>query len=170
MLSDLNRLFLNEIQQKMEKDPKDTDALIKFGVFLWEPFHESDGAVSILQRVIEQDPTNTDALFWLSKVYYHDFCNYKGAWDCLKKALGLSPDRADCLSLISSVANDLGAPLQESTEFIQWSIDSEPNWPIPREILIDNLVQQKLFKILHSTPPSVITVYQNIFSTQMRTH
>jgi len=162
VFSDSNKKFLDEIQQRVEEFPEDINALIKLGIFVWEPFHESEKAVLILKKAIELDPSSADALFWLSKVYFHDFCNYEGAKNCLKKALELSPERADCLSLMSSVVIDLNEPLEESIEFVQRSVNSEPDWPIPRRILIGRLVQQKSFDLARDEIEKLLELYAEL--------
>jgi len=145
---DLKQLIA--LEQRLEKNPNDTDALLKKGILYYEPFLRTDESIAIFRSIIAKDPQNVDAYFWLAKCIWHYRCDFIEAERLLSMALTIDPNRADCHSLLGIVLEEiiddsLNRETQPKSALIKLeksieshylkAIELEPSWIIPRHRL-----------------------------------
>ncbi len=138
-LSDIDRL--NHLTNEVKNHPSNIQLQVLLGAMLFEPFHQTDQAIEILEKVIEKEPDEITAHFWLAKCVYHDYMDVERAQQILQKALELDNKRADCLSLMASVITDLGATAKERLYYLEQAVQQAPDWISPRQYLAQTLME-----------------------------
>jgi len=124
--------FRSELQQRLEINPEDINALIHLGVLEFEHFHKSELALSLLEKAVQMDPLNVDAKFWLGMSLLFDYFEYEQAESLWKEALLIDPKRADCLSMIAwSITANKGSS-HEAIKYAQQALSFAPHWPMIR--------------------------------------
>ncbi len=131
----------NHLQDEVKQNPEDIQSQILLGAMMFEPFHETDKAIAILERAIEIEPDNVDAHFWMAKCFYHDYVDLERTHAILQKALALDAKRADCLSLMASVITDLGDTPLRRLEYLEQAVKQAPDWISPRQYLVQTLME-----------------------------
>jgi tetratricopeptide (TPR) repeat protein len=138
-LSDIE--VFNHLQDDVKQNPKDIQLQILLGAMMFEPFHETDKAIAILEQAIEIEPNNVDAHFWMAKCFYHHYVDLERTQAILQKALALDAKRADCLSLMASVITDLGDTPLRRLEYLEQAVKQAPDWISPRQYLVQTLME-----------------------------
>ena len=126
---ELDKKYYAYLENEIEKDPMNVQALIHLGFLSWEPFHQEKKAIDYLKKAIEYDPNNVDARFWLAKCYYHDCCDYEEARRITLEALKIDPKRSDCLSLLAMIIEDTTEDWNEAICYLKKAIQYTPDWP-----------------------------------------
>lgn len=143
------------LEDRLHQNPYDFDALLEKGILLYEPFHQSDEAVSLLKFLIENDPKNVNALFWLAECLYDHIGDYESAQSALEAALRINPDRADCHTLLAAIMYGIGNDIDQIELHLKRAIELEPTWPSPQLFLASFLFEEKKFnqakKVLENT-------------------
>jgi tetratricopeptide (TPR) repeat protein len=142
----LSQQYIAYLQEKLKKNPRDTQALIHFGVLSWEPFHKYETAVESLKKALEYDPMNVDAHFWLANCYYQDRCEYEKSEEMALKALAIDPTRADCLCLLGIINWDYHENLQMAIHYLEKAVRYAPDWPMIRHLLATLFLRSKDIK------------------------
>lgn len=138
---------LQMLEQRLQANPRDFDALLQKGILLYEPFHQSDQAEQILESLITQDPHNLDAYFWLAECLCDHFADYKKAEKILHAALQLDINRADCHLLFAEALLQQNKD-EELIEFhYRKCIELEPSWIAPRKYLANFLYHKGDFSL-----------------------
>jgi tetratricopeptide (TPR) repeat protein len=138
-LSDIE--VFNHLQEEVNQNPQDIQSQILLGAMMFEPFHETDKAITVLEKAIELEPDNVDAHFWLAKCFYHDYMDLEQTKTILQKALALDEKRADCLSLMASVITDLDGTPKERLHYLEQAVKQAPDWISPRQYLAQTLIE-----------------------------
>jgi len=136
---DEEEIYRSELQQRLQINPKDIEALIHLGVLEFEHFHKSELALSLLEKAVQMDPLNVDAKFWLGMSLLFDYFEYEKAESLWKEALLIDPKRADCLSMIAWSITDNNGPPHEAIKYAQQAVLFAPNWPSLRYELAELL-------------------------------
>jgi len=156
---DLKQLIA--LEQRLEENPNDTDALLKKAILYYEPFLRTDESIAIFRSIIAKNPQNVDAYFWLAKCLWHYRFDFKEAERLLRIALTIDPNRADCHLLLGIVLGEIidlqlretgklgpaWIELQKSIELHYLkAIELEPTWIIPRDNLAHLFLEKGEFQ------------------------
>lgn len=134
---------LEAIENKLQKNPLDKEALLQKGILLYEPFQQTDKSIETFRFLINLDNTALDAYFWLAECLYDHNADYEAAELLLRQALTLNPHRADCHVLLASVLEGACSNRQVEEEFhLRKAIELEPSWIAPRRRLANLLYKQ----------------------------
>jgi tetratricopeptide (TPR) repeat protein len=158
--SDLEKL--QELRGKLNQNPKDAKILVRLGVMLFEPFHQTEEAIANFEKAIEVCPSSDDAYFWLAKCYFHEYVDLQRAKESLEKGLEINSERADCLSLLSSVLTDLGHAPEDYIAYIRRAIQLAPDWIIPRQQLALTLLKMGRFDEAELSVKDALSVVRQV--------
>jgi tetratricopeptide (TPR) repeat protein len=140
---EIDRRYRLVLENNLDKNPQDIEALIQLGFLYWDSFHEQNKAIEYLEKAIRLDPKNIDAKYWLAKCLYHDFCDYEKSKKLIIETLSINPNRADCLALISAIIEDTTENYEEAVNYLKKAIQNEPTWPHLRFFLSSLYIEQK---------------------------
>jgi tetratricopeptide (TPR) repeat protein len=135
-----DRAVLEAARTATVERPDDPAAWLRYGRLLFEPAHDSEGALGAFRRALDLDPRSVEARFWLAAVHQHDFESAK-ARALLEEALEIDPSSPECLSLLPWVLGDLHVPHAECIAACRRAIAAAPSWRSPREALVTALVE-----------------------------
>jgi tetratricopeptide (TPR) repeat protein len=122
--------YRSRLQERLDRNPQDVDALVHLGALLFEYFHESEQALSLLQKAVELDPLNVNAKFWLAMSLSFDYFEYTKAEKILQEVLKLDGHHAASLGLIAWIIRDNNGPLDQAIEYAQKALIYAPDWPM----------------------------------------
>ena len=72
-----DKAYMAALDERLQKNPNDYDALLKKGVLSFEPFRRFEEGEEIFDLLIERDPYNVDAYFWFSECILGYTSNYE---------------------------------------------------------------------------------------------
>lgn len=150
----------SQLEDAISQAPNDYGSLVKLGALLFEPYHDPERAMEILQKAVNTAPDREDAWFWIAKCHFHYFFEPREALLAIENALKVNPNRADCLSLKASVLMELKAPYGEVLKCLDKCLTICPDWVTPRKEKVVVLSKMKRFeeaqeeiRIVSSLPP-----------------
>ena len=133
MMDDLDiQNYRLKLQERLELNSTDIDALIALGALEFEHFRNDKQAIELLETAMKIDPKNIQAKFWLAMCLYYDCFEYAKAEKILQDALQLDPTRPECLSLMGQILRDLDKPVNETIQYVQKALSYAPDWPMLR--------------------------------------
>ncbi len=135
--TDTDLAYLQEIEKKIQQNPKDLGLLLKKAILYYEPFHKASEAAEIFKFIIKQDPYYVDAYLWLAEVLSDHLCQEKEAEEVLRKALMIDATHAGCHTLLGWL---MFSRLDKECELhYREAIKYEPTWLRPRLCLVNYL-------------------------------
>ncbi|MFC1854347.1 hypothetical protein ACFLY6_00560 [Candidatus Dependentiae bacterium] len=114
---------LYELDEHLERNPDDVDALIEFGALCSVVFEGPGDAIIALKKAIELDDKNIEAYYWIGRTYLFDCSDGGSAKKYLEKAVLLDIDNFDTQYLLAK-AIDLVHDVQ-----IELAIDYVKKYP-----------------------------------------
>lgn len=132
-------------EAKLEKNPKDVDALIELGYLYFVDCEDRDKALQLLKHAIKLDPNNAEAYYWLAKSYNHNFFDEEKTKEALEKALLIDPNRADCQLMLLGFLEDQGMKYNRLIQELKRLIKHEPTWMYLRTTLTYHLLEKNKF-------------------------
>lgn len=99
-------LYLARLDQELEKNPNNVEALIHKAILFFEFYQKIDEAEVMLQAILDKNPKNAEVYFWFSVFKYSIYSDYPEAAAFLGRALEIAPERADCHSFLASMLEE----------------------------------------------------------------
>jgi tetratricopeptide (TPR) repeat protein len=128
---DLRRL--EELRWTIDRGRYSEDDYLEFALLHFEPLHQEDEAIRLLEVRLERQPANWKVRVWLAYLYQHHLMDRES----LRAAQGLlaplteqsGAPRAAALILLSSIGRDLEElDLAGQAELLELAIREEPSW------------------------------------------
>ena len=140
--------YMINLEERLEKNPNDIEALIHKAVMLYEPYHQFDHAEIILTKVRELFPQSIEGLLWSGALRYFIYGNDVEAAEYFRQALTLDPNAADSHAFLAVMLESIKNIVPGDIEYhYRKSFELEPTFINPRLYLARYLFEQGNLKV-----------------------